>query len=366
MIRKTSNIVVSLLCLLGSSDVFASSDEREFVSATLLGSGNAGITDISGIEALFYNPASLARTPNLIDEIVVVSPQIEASQNGLNVYKDVKSNKNMLDIVSGAIGHPVSLGVQNATGASFRRTAFALFQRVDLQVGVKNDALTGIPTASAHSAVRAGAAFGVGRSFASNSLHVGATGLVVQKAEADLSVSALDAQSKLGGEGGSNVLNDALKRGVGIGAHVGLLFTPGGSSSPEFAVVARNLGMTYGVGGKSSNNRPSAELQSVDIGLSLQPGTKNSRSRLSLDITDTLNKSKQNIYKRVHMGAEVTFSSYLGILAGLNQGYTTYGMFLNSKIVRLDVGISAKELGKYPGDNKSRSYYGRVSVGWTK
>lgn len=181
MIRKTSNIVVSLLCLLGSSDVFASSDEREFVSATLLGSGNAGITDISGIEALFYNPASLARTPNLIDEIVVVSPQIEASQNGLNVYKDVKSNKNMLDIVSGAIGHPVSLGVQNATGASFRRTAFALFQRVDLQVGVKNDALSGIPTASAHSAVRAGAAFGVGRSFASNSLHVGATGLVVQR-----------------------------------------------------------------------------------------------------------------------------------------------------------------------------------------
>lgn len=366
MTRKTSNIVGSLLCLLGSSDVFASGYEREFVSATLLGSGNAGITDVTGIEALFYNPASLARTPNLIDEVVVVSPQIEASENGLKVYREVKANKNMLDIVSGALGRPVSLGVQNATGASFRRTAFAVFQRVGLQVGVKNDPLSGIPTASAHSAVRAGAAFGVGRSFASNSLHVGATGLVVQKAEAELSVSALDAQSKLGGAGGSNVLSDALKRGVGIGAHVGLLHTPRGSLSPKFAVVVRNLGLSYGVGGKSPSNRPATELQSIDIGLSLQPGTKNSRSRLSLDITDTLNKSEQNIYKRVHIGAEVNFASYLGVLAGLNQGYSTYGIFLNSKIVRIDAGISANELGKYPGDNKSRNYYGRVSVGWTK
>lgn len=364
IILSQFGIVAALLLII--CDARAGDFEREYVSAPLLGSGNAGMTDVGGIDGLFLNPATLARSPGVIGDIIVVSPHVEASQNGLNIYKDVKANKNMLDIVSSSVGQPVSLGVQNATGASFRRTAFALFQRLDLSVGVKNDAISGIPLATAHSAARAGAAMGIGRSFASNTLHVGVTGLVVQKAEAHLAVSALDAQSKLGSSGGNTALSDALKRGVAVGAHVGLLYTPGGSSSPEFALVARNFGMTYAVGGKPSDQRPSSELQTLDVGTSLQPGTKNSRSRVSLDVRDVLNRSKQNIYKRLHMGAEVTFSSVVGALAGLNQGYSTYGMFLNTKLVRIDAGIFAEELGKYPGDKKNRSYYGRVSVGWTK
>ncbi|MEY4064513.1 MAG: hypothetical protein RIR26_721 [Pseudomonadota bacterium] len=338
--------------------------EREYQSAPLLGSGNAGQSDASGIDSLFYNPANLARAKKVIGEIVIASPHIEASQNGISLYKDIKANKNMLDIVGNSIGHPISLGVQNVTGASFRRTAFALFQRVDLNVGVKNDVQSGIPTASANTSVRAGMALGFGRSFASNSFHLGVTGLVVQKAAAALSVSALDAQNKLGGAGGDSVLKDALKRGVAVGAHVGLLFTPKADTDPEFSVVARNVGMTYSVGGKSADKRPAAELQTIDCGVSLQPGTRNSRSRLSLDVRDVLNKSSENIYKRVHLGAEVTFSEVLGVLGGLNQGYTTYGIFINSKILRLDAGIFSEELGKYPGDSKSKSYYGRVSVGW--
>lgn len=365
-LRATSALIGSLFWLLAPMTATAASGQldREYQAAPLLGSGNAGQSDASGIDSLFYNPANLARARKVIGEIVVASPHIEASENGINLYKDIKANKNMLDIVSNSIGRPVSLGVQNVTGASFRRTAFALFQRVDLDVAVKNDVLSGIPTASARSSVRAGLALGFGRSFASNALHLGVTGLVVQKAAAELSVSALDAQTKLGGAGGDSVFKDALKRGVAVGAHAGLLYTPKASSDPELSLVARNIGMTYSVGGKAADERPSGELQTLDFGLSLQPGTRNSRSRLSLDVRDVLNKSKENIYKRIHLGAEVNFSDVLGVLGGLNQGYTTYGVYINSKIVRLDAGIFSKELGKYPGDSKSRNYYGRVSVGW--
>lgn len=340
--------------------------EREYVSAPLLGGGGAGISDVTGLEALFYNPANLARSQSVIGDIVLVSPQIEASDNGLKIYKDIKANKNMLDIVSDVLGHPVRIGFQNASGASFRRTALGLIQRANLQISLKNDPFSGIPVASVSSSVRAGAAYGIGRSFASNSFHLGVTGLLIQKAEANLSVSALEAQSKFKDSGGNTLLNDAVKRGVGIGAHVGLLFTPEGSSSPEISVVARNLGLNYGVGGKAAEQRPSAELQTIDVGFSLQPGTKNSHARISMDVYDVANKSKQNFYKRLHLGTEVTFSGVLGVQGGLNQGYTTYGIFLNARLVRFDAGIFAEELGKYPGDNKSRSYYGRLSVGWTK
>lgn len=340
--------------------------QREYISAPLLGSGGAGITDVKGLEALFYNPANLSRSQNLIDDIVLVSPQVEASDNGLSIYKDVKANKNMLDIVGSVLGRPVKLGIQNATGASFRRTALAVIERADLKISLKNDPFSGLPVASVASAVRVGAAYGIGRSFASNKFHLGITGLLIQKAEANLSVSALEAQSKFKNSGSNSLLNEVMKRGVGVGAHIGLLFTPETDSSPEFSIVARNLGMTYDVGGKAADERPSAELQTFDFGFSVQPGTKNSRARLSMDVYDVLNKSKQNIFKRLHLGSEVTFSNVLGVQGGLNQGYTTYGVFLNFRIIRIDAGIFSEELGKYPGDSKSRSYFGRLSVGWTK
>jgi hypothetical protein len=353
--------MVTLPCLGKGAEL-----KREYISAPLLGSGGAGITEVKGLEALFYNPANLSRSQGLIDDVILVSPQIEASDNGLSIYKDIKANKNMLDIVGSVLGRPVRLGIQNATGASFRRTALALIERADLQISLKNDPFSGIPVASVSSAVRVGAAYGIGRSFASNKFHLGITGLLIQKAEANLSVSALDAQSKFKDSGSNNLLNDVMKRGVGVGAHVGVLFTPQGSSSPEFSIVARNFGMTYNVGGKSADERPSAELQTIDVGFSVQPGTKNSRARLSMDVYDVMNKSEQNVFKRLHLGSEITFSNVLGVQGGLNQGYTTYGVFLNFRLLRLDAGIFSEELGKYPGDSKSRSYYGRLSVGWTK
>jgi hypothetical protein len=357
-------IILLGTCAFGGAS--ASELKREYYSAPLLGSGGAGITDVTGIDALFFNPANLARSQSIIGDVVLASPQVEASDNGLKIYKDVSANKNMLDIVSSVIGRPVRLGIQNATGASLRRTALAVIQRADLHLSIKNDVFSGLPVATVNSSVRAGAAYGIGRSFAGGQFHVGATGLVVQKAEANLSVTALEAQSKFKDAGGSSFLGSLMKRGVGIGAHVGALFTPQANSSPEIAVVARNLGLNYSVGGKAASERPASELQTVDVGLSLQPGTKNSRARISMDVYDVMNKSRENFYKRLHLGTELNFSGVMGIQGGLNQGYTTYGIFVNMRIVRFDAGIFAEELGKYPGDMKSRSYYGKLSVGWTK
>lgn len=356
-------VVLTAMCV----DVAAGSElRREYISAPLLGSGGAGISEVTGIDALFYNPAALARSQSLIGDIVIVSPQIEASDNGLQIYKDVSANKNMLDIVSGVVGKPVRFGIQNASGASFRRTALAVIQRADLHLSIKNDPFSGLPVATVNSSARVGAAYGLGRSFAGGQFHLGATGLVMQKAEANLSVNALEAQSKFKDSGGNSMLSGLMKRGVGVGAHIGAMFTPDTDTSPEIALVARNFGLSYGVGGKSESQRPASELQTVDFGLTVQPGTKNSRARMSLDIYDVLNKSQQNFYKRLHLGTEITFAGIAGVQGGLNQGYTTYGVFINTKIIRLDAGIFAEELGKYPGDSKSRSYYGKLTVGWTK
>jgi hypothetical protein len=364
--NKSWQFWAALPLTLVSSYGAAAELKREYLSAPLLGSGGAGISDVTGIDALFYNPAALARSQNLIGDIVLASPQIEASDNGIKIYKDVTANKNMLDIISGVLGRPVRLGIQNASGASFRRTALALIQRADLHLSIKNDPFSGLPVATVNSSARVGAAYGLGRSFAGGQLHLGATGLLIQKAEANLSVNALEAQSKFKDAGGSSYLNSLMKRGVGIGAHVGVMYTPEMSSSPEIAVVARNLGLNYSVGGKAESARPASELQTVDFGLSVQPGTKNSRARMSFDVYDVMNKSNQNFYKRLHLGTEINFSGVMGVQGGLNQGYTTYGVFLNTRIIRVDAGIFAEELGKYPGDLKSRSYFGKVSVGWTK
>ena len=109
---------------------------------------------------------------------------------------------------------------------------------------------------------------------------------------------------------------------------------------------------------------PEPEPATLDLGISIEPQTRKSRSRLSADFRDALDEQKQNVFKRVHLGAELCFQEILGGTVGLNQGYLTDGGYLKLWLVRIEGGIYAEEFGDYPGNRQSKRAYGRVSLGW--
>jgi hypothetical protein len=122
--------------------------------------------------------------------------------------------------------------------------------------------------------------------------------------------------------------------------------------------------MKYSWSVPEGKSAPDAEKQTLDLGLSIEPGTRKSTSRIAVDYRDALGAYETSPYKRIRAGAEISFQNIVGVMGGIGQGYPSFGAFLNIKILRVEGGVYGEELGEEVGDLKSRRYFARVSVGW--
>jgi|GEM_PF-627307 len=337
----------------------------EFKSAHGLGMGGTGVSFTRGLDAAFVNPAGIAQSKSILSEIVLVSPLVTVGDEGRKLYKDIDAGTDTYDMIAKYQNKPQHVGVQNVTGISFKRAAFGLLQSGQVDVFAGTDPTSPLPIAEVRAIARAGVYLSSARAFLSDDLLVGVTTKVVQKRELSLRLSALEAQEKMKGSSSKALLNENMKQGTGIGADIGVQYRVSEmDTKPTFGVVGRNLGLRYGWGVPKGKKAPSAEKPTVDVGLSLEPGTKRSTSRVAIDFVDAANAYKLSPYKRIHLGAELSFQNVLGAMAGIGGGYPSFGAYMNIKILRIEGGVYGEELGKQPGDLRSRRYFARVSLGW--
>jgi hypothetical protein len=337
----------------------------EFKNARTLGMGGTGVSFARGLDALYVNPAGIAQSKNLVSEGVLVSPMVTVGENDKKLYSDIKAGTDTFDLISKHNNKTQHVGVQNVTGVAFKRAAFGLLQSANVDAYVGSDVVTGAPTAEVRAIGRGGMSFASARSFMNDSLFFGVTTKVVQKRQLDLRLGALEAESTLKGTEPKQLLNDNMRQGTAVGADIGLMYRfTEMDTKPTFGLVARNIGMKYSLGVPQGRRAPDTEKQTLDVGLSLEPGTRKSNSRIAFDYRDALNAYKTSALKKVHAGVELGFENVIGIMAGLGQGYPSFGAFLNVKIVRIEGGVYGEELGEQVGDLKSRRYFGRVSIGW--
>lgn len=350
-----------------ATSALAAEIQREYRSARHLGMGDAGVASASGADAIFYNPASIANVKGLLNEVVLASPQVSVGEDTRKLYSEVKAKKDALDIAQDHVNKPQHVAAQNFSGVVFRRSAFGLLQSAQSDLFVGNDPIKGSTVAEARAVARAGAYFALARGFLGDTLLLGTTLKIVQKASAFISVSAATAERDLKGRKSDELMKEYTKRGTGVGADVGLLWKLSASNSkPTFGLAVHNLGMKYRWPLPGDRQGPAPEKQTVDVGLSFEPGTKQSSSLIEIDVRDVFNASKEVIYKRIHLGGELSFQNVVGFMGGLNQGFPTYGGFVNLRLVRIEGGLYSEELGELPGDRKGKRFFGRVSVGWVQ
>ena len=355
------------MALTSTSVAYAKEIDRDYRSARGLAMGNTGVASAEGADSLFYNPAGIANVREIVNEIVLLSPQISIGEDTRSLYKDIKSKKDALTMVQEHTNRPQHAAVQNFSGFIFRRVAFGLLESAQTDLFVGSDPLTGVTTAEAHGIARTGAYFSLAKGFLNESLFIGMTGKFVQKIEVNISANAMNAERQLKGKSSQQLTNEYSRRGMGVGSDLGILWKISNSNEkPVLGLTVRNIGMKYRWTIPDTAKPPSDDIRTVDLGFSVQPGTKKSHTTFALDLKDVFNARKEVIYKRIHAGGEISFQNVLGVLGGLNQGYASYGGFVNLRIVRVEGGIYSEELGVFPGDRKSKRYFGRVSVGWVQ
>ena len=100
---------------------------------------------------------------------------------------------------------------------------------------------------------------------------------------------------------------------------------------------------------------------SVDFGITKRMMGK--RLILSADYIDAFDNNKENIFRKIHGGAEYRYL-FCAVRGGINSGYPTVGFGLNFKIVDLDFAYYLEELSKKPGRKGDERFMLQIKIGW--
>lgn len=337
-------------------------EPRLYRSAYFLGRGDTGISVADDEDAIFYNPAGLALGKGIYKKTVLASPQVELSEATRDLARRLGAeNANAVETVQDNIGKPNHIGVQNFTGLILRRAALGAFfsNNVDL-LAYKSADYGGMEVVEANADQNVGATFSLADSFFHPNLFLGITAKYLARGRGTMTVISVEADQV------KESLSDTSKfmgAGEGGGLDFGLMYQAGGRTNPAVGITINDMGDTK----ITPNEETDLDLdlkQTINIGVSIEPGTQFSKLKLLADYRDATGAVIKNPFKRVHLGSELSVLDMIGVTGGLNQGYPTAGLYFNLYIVRLDLGYYTEEMGERIGTRPDTRYFLRIKAGF--
>lgn len=334
-------------------------------SAYFLGRGDAGIAIADDEDAIFYNPAGLARGKGIFKRVVFVSPTIELSSETRDVVREIAlQESDPTEVLKEHIGSPQHFGLYNFSGVVLRRAALGGFVHTGTTVLLGRDPEKGgFETVKANFIGEGGAVFSLADSMFSRNFYVGLTAKFISRTQGGLSASASDADQV------RELQSDELAMsGTGGGVDLGMLYETGGRTPFSFGLTINDVGGTAFTPSLPTTvpkaKRPLKDIeQTVNVGVAIAPGTRASKIKLVLDYRDVLSAVEESSFKRVHIGTEISVLDVVGVTAGLNQGYGTFGFYIDSRFFRLDLGVYTEEIGNHVGIRSDPRYFFRFLVG---
>jgi hypothetical protein len=359
---KLQLLFASLGLAMGPGQLLAGNLEFNtmYRSPYFLGRGNTGISTADNHEAIFYNPAGLAQGKGLYKETVLVSPSLQVSTKTKDLVRQViVEDDNDPETLRSYLGRNLHLGINNFTGVVFRRAAVGLLVASDTNIMLaKSAADRGLETLHADTVANRAAVFSIADAFFNQKLMIGITAKYIMRNEAVLDVSALDS-SNISKQLSSN--NVEISRN-GLGLDLGLMYDM--DKSPwRFGLHLENLGTTNlsaAEAGVTGKRLP----QIISIGSAYEMGTKMSVLMIQTDFRDVNGSLEKDTIKRLHVGTELQFAKIFGLLGGLNQGYPSFGLFLNLYVLRFDIGTYTEEVGSAAGVRPDQRIFFRLKAGF--
>lgn len=358
-IRKDACFGIGVMCLILSSHLKADeiSNHRLYRSAHYLGRGDTGIGDSDKHHSIFYNPAGLAMGSGIYKESVFFSPRVEVSSSTKDLVRQVAVEKqNDPRLLRNYIGKNQHLGVSNFTGIVFRRAAIGIVVNSSVDALLYKSPTAGATeTLSAQSLVDQVLTFSFAEKIASN-LALGSTlKYYQQQTYASLGINVVDA---------NNVANQLESSGAqsklsGYGGDIGLSY---GDEKLPFAagLTIENVGQTSLSTIDSSDKR--IIKQTLNLGLSYKVKSNLSQFNFLFDIRDLGSNIESNILKKINLGSEISIGSFAGLSAGLQQGYPSFGLWMDLYLFRTDLAMYTQEMGSYAGARPDSRYVLQMSL----
>jgi len=230
-----------------------------------------------------------------------------------------------------------------------RNFAFGLLGSAVLDLDVRNPANPEVVT---DAKVDAAGLIGVAHDFHQKMFQIGVTGKYVRREGVKKTFQAADIVVNFDPFADRTSDTDfAFDLGTKVNFPVAL--------RPSVALVLQNIGdLNFGTLGVIP--------QQVGLGVGFHPDFMGLSNTIALDIQDVTKQieSDNDLYKRVHIGAEMRWPRILSLQAGVNQGYYTAGGSLDFRIVKLAAATYAEEVGTAAGQRGDRRYVAQLSLGF--
>lgn len=318
-----------------------------------LGMGGAFITLSNDENALFYNPAGLNDVKGY-GGVEILNPLASISENSLELYKDIQDveGTNEVQVVNLLKKH---VGKHQHVKASFspnfymHNFAIAALGQGTMDLEVRNPAF---PEVFSDVKLDMAGLVGGAYSFWNRKLQIGVTGKLVRREGVKKTFQPADIVVNFDPFANRKTATD-------FAFDVGTKYNLPVFLEPSVALVLQNItDLDFDTLGEIP--------QQLNIGAGINPNFWIVGSSVIFEVDDITKEAgtDNDLYKRIHLGAEMRFPMILSLRVGVNQGYYTAGATVDFWMLKLAYATYAEEVGAFAGQRGDRRHVAQISLGF--
>lgn len=356
--------------------VYPANQSNHFVNPRPAGMGEAFTAVADDQNALYYNPAGLAKLGSWgYDYIEVMSPQVTVTNYDWKAFKNFEdmSKLQLSTLTSNATTFEQFRSVLKKVRNDpyYARVGFnPFFIKKNFGFGVyTNNELSlslhdGNTMARIEDVLDADTRFGYARNFMGDKLAIGATAGYRLRGGVDMNVRIDEISNYTGSQNVEN-LKKQLKTGWGIPVDFGVMFTPVETWSPTMALAVQNVGDTKfyepSFTRQFSKGRPDALKQAVNLGMSVTPRFgKKLFARAAMDFRDV--NLPRPASEKFRLGVEGGWERLMTLQAGFANNGISLGMETKLYILNLRYATYVVERGYASGQKPERRHMFNVRI----
>lgn len=345
-------IFITIFLILSATEVFGEEITEENISVNALGMGNAYLAHSRGHDAIFYNPAGLARLSGIEWRLM----GLNLGLNGLDSYDEysdiIDNSDDLPSVLNSLYGRPVWARTDFQTSVSIGSLIVGAYARGNVGFTLLNPALPNLD-----SNYFADYAFfaGWGVEVIPQFLDVGVVGKRITRLAGGVQIGA----STLAYLDSDVLENNIQKGGTGYGMDLGARLKFPTPWNPSINFAWQDVGDTsYSI--DADDPQPTSSKDRMHVGVGFERDFTAFVIRPAVDYR-YLNSSNIQIGKQLHAGLEIEMPLF-SVRGGFNQGYYTAGASIDVWILRIDAATYGVELGEYPGQQEDRRYVFQIST----
>lgn len=316
-----------------------------------MGMGNAYSAVATEGDAIFYNPAALARVSGFHWTIMDPRGDVNGAQ-AMQVAQLAANSGSLANKLNDLYGKNVAVGGGGKSSFVFPYFGIAGYATGDVTVNLQNPAF---PQLNLSYLLDYGVAIGAAADLVPSIWSIGFTARRVNRTGTNLPLGS----AVLATLDQDAIMARLKDRGTGYALDFGTMFTLPSPVRPTLAFTIHDVGYTTFSHDEGSQAPPRSEPD-MALGASL------TFDAFLITVTPSIDyrfadRTDIQTGKKLHMGVEVDLP-LLSLRAGLNQGYYTAGVGLDLGMIEIDAATYGVELGEYPGQMEDRRYMAQLVI----